>query len=274
MTFDTIETSREDGNVLQLFKFTFGSVVTRLTSYNRDIVFQGSTWVSTQIAHSEPESSVGAAINEMTITLPLDNPIASQYIPNVPGRVGTIQVYRAHADDSLEELLVVFDGFIAQASFDAALVATLICRPNTGIFARKAPRFNYQSLCNNVLYDAGCKVIRESFTYAGTVISESGRDIDVASLSTKGAGWAIGGFVRMPSGGNDDSRLILAQSGDTISLLNRFAKPVLNLLVDVFAGCDHSITTCDTKFANAINYGGYAYVPTKNPFNSSLRGGN
>ncbi len=41
MTYSAIETSREDGNVLELYKFTFGAVTTRLTSYNQDIIFQG-----------------------------------------------------------------------------------------------------------------------------------------------------------------------------------------------------------------------------------------
>ena len=52
-----------------------------------------------------------------------------------------------------------------------------------------------------------------------------------------------------------------------------FAIPTLGQTVDVFAGCDHSLAICESKFANVINYGGFPFVPIKNPFNSSLRGG-
>ena len=47
--------------------------------------------------------------------------------------------------------------------------------------------------------------------------------------------------------------------------------------VVVLAGCDHSVTTCDTKFntpedtqSNVINYGGFPFVPGKNPFETGL----
>ena len=40
--------------------------------------------------------------------------------------------------------------------------------------------------------------------------------------------------------------------------------------VEVFAGCDHTIATCKTQFDIVVNYGGFAFVPTRNPFESGL----
>lgn len=273
MTYQAIETSREDGNVLELFKFTFGAVTTRLTSYNQDVVFQGSTWTSIQISRDDVQNSIEDTLNEIKITMPASHPIPEAYISNVPGRVGSVEVFRAHADDPVEETVLDFQGFISQVNFDAALVATLTCQPNSSVFKRTAPRFTYQSNCNHILYDAGCKIARSSFLHTALVNAISGRTITVAGLSAKGVGWAVGGFVVFPAAGNDDARLILEQSGDTVTLLNTFAADVLNTTVDVFAGCDHSLAICDSKFANVINFGGFPFVPTKNPFNSMLRGG-
>ena len=39
MTFDAFETSLEDGNLIELYQFTQGAVVTRFTNFNRDVVF-------------------------------------------------------------------------------------------------------------------------------------------------------------------------------------------------------------------------------------------
>jgi uncharacterized phage protein (TIGR02218 family) len=274
VTFSTIENSREDGNILELYEFRFGVETTRLTSYNRNIVFQGVTWTATQISRSEVQNSTEQAINEIKIDLPLTNSIAAKYILNVPGRVGSIQIFRAHADDPSEETVLLFDGFISQASFDGALVATLSCSPSTSVFKRSGPRFNYQSLCNHILYDVRCKILEAAFQFTGTVIVESGRTIEVAGLfAAEGADWAVSGFVRSPAGSFDDARLVIAQSGDVLTLLNNFAIPAIGGSVDVFAGCDHSLAICESKFANVINYGGFPFVPIKNPFNSSLRGG-
>lgn len=278
MSFAPIETSVEGGNVLELYTFTFGAEVTRFTSYNRDIVFDGNTWIATQISRSDVKASIEVAVNELKIILPLDNPIASQFIANVPGRVGSVVVDRAHADDPAEQRVRLFDGFIAQVTFDGDLEATVMCKPVTSIFKRSGPRFGYQGLCNHVLYDARCKILRTGdpageFTLTGNVISVSGNDIDVVGVTAAGAGFFDGGFVQTPSGGNDDARLILSSSGDTLTLLLPFSVEVLATDVDVFAGCTHDLAICLSKFDNVINYGGFPFIPRKNPFNTTLRGG-
>ena len=43
--------------------------------------------------------------------------------------------------------------------------------------------------------------------------------------------------------------------------------------IDLFAGCAHDLTTCDVKFDAVLDYGGFPFVPRKNPFNVTLRGG-
>lgn len=275
MTFDTFETSVEDGNIIELYQFTQGAVVSRFTNFNRDVVFNGSNWLSTQISRNDIERGIETGINDLKIQMPLDNPIASQYIANVPGKVIDVIIYRAHFSDPAEEVLVVFEGFIAQASFDGSLEATLTLQPFTSQFKRSAPRYTYQSLCNHVLYDAQCKIARGSFTYVGLAsgIDQTLRTLTINGLSGQGADWAVGGWVAFPAGGNDDQRLIIAQAGDTVTLLSNFAEVVLGSNVDVFAGCAHDIGTCNTKFANVINFGGTPYVPVKNPFGSTIRGG-
>ena len=67
--------------------------------------------------------------------------------------------------------------------------------------------------------------------------------------------------------------MILAQSGDTMTLLLPFSLDVAGQDIDLFAGCAHDLTTCDVKFAATLNYGGFPFVPRKNPFNVTLRGG-
>src|SRR3546814_7797331 len=35
--------------------------------------------------------------------------------------------------------------------------------------------------------------------------------------------------------------------------------------VILYPGCDHSRATCISKFNNLLNYGGYDFIPVKNP---------
>jgi uncharacterized phage protein (TIGR02218 family) len=273
MSFDALENSREESQVLELYTFVFGAETFRFTSYNNDIVWAGLSYTATQISRTATQNSVEDAINQLTIIATLDNPVAQKFINNVPGSNGSVQVLRANANDVLEETIVEFEGFVASVKFDGELEAQILCNPSTNVFKRTGPRYTYQGICNHILYDARCKIARPLFTFSGLVSSVSGSQITVNGLSAKGVGWSVGGFVQAPTGAPVDKRMILEQSGDTITLLLPFSIAVLGTTVDVLAGCLHSLAICDSKFSNVINYGGHPYVPRKNPFNSTLRGG-
>lgn len=81
----------------------------------------------------------------------------------------------------------------------------------------------------------------------------------------------------MEINGGDDARLILSQSGDDLQLLLPFPDSILGSTVVILAGCDHTVTTCDSKFntpsdpqSNVVNFGGFPFVPTKNPFEGGV----
>jgi len=211
---------------------------------------------------------------QLTITLPLDNPVPQKFIVSLPGKVGTVQVQRAQFTDVAEEAVVLFDGFVANVSFDGELEAKVLCNPNTKVFNRAAPRFQYMGLCNHILYDERCKVSIGAFTFTGLVSAVAGNDITVNGAGGVGLGDNfVAGFCRSPAGTLDDARMVLAQAGDVMTLLLPFAISPIGQNVDLFAGCDHTLATCDSKFAAVLDYGGFPFVPRKNPFNTTLRGG-
>ncbi len=274
MTFAAQETSRESGQVLELYTFTFGLEIFRFTSFQRDITWQGLFYTSEPISRTNTEAAVEDQAGQLTITLPLDNPVPSKFIVNLPGKVGSVNVLRAHANDAAEEAIVLFDGFIANVAFDGELEAKILCNPNTKIFNRAAPRFTYLGLCNHILYDERCKVDISLFTFTGLVSAVDGNDITVNGAGGVGLGDNfVGGFSRFPAGTQDDSRMILSQAGDVMTLLLPFAVDPLGKDIDLFAGCAHDLTVCDVKFAAVLDYGGFPFVPRKNPFGTRLRGG-
>ena len=81
-------------------------------------------------------------------------------------------------------------------------------------------------------------------------------------------GFYDGGFVFFSS--INDYRLILSHVGNDLTLLLPFPSDAAGETVRIFAGCDHTIATCKTKFDNVLNYGGFAFVPILNPFLTGL----
>lgn len=273
MSFSTYENSVESGSPVELYEISIGTDIYRLSSTEDDYTFGSDVYTGSAINRTNIGVGQDQRTQLINFELPSSHPFVQRYVLIAPGQRATISVFRFHRLDTpgLERVLT-FKGIVRSVAFtrqgNAAQVA---CMPLTGGLSRQVPRFTYQAPCNHVLFDDRCKVALDLTTsYSGTVTAVSGSDVTVNGLSAKGSGWAVGGYITNTT--NDDYRLILAQSGDTITLLLPFPADlaVLGQTFVVTAGCDHSIATCKSKFDNVANYGGFAFVPTKNPFETGL----
>lgn len=268
MAYDVFEASVESGQPIELYIFTIGATVHRYTSAEDTITYSANTYLPRNIDRTSPTLASGkGGRQQLEITLPKDDVIAQRYIGIVPAARVEIEVLRFHRDDSPNGYSL-WKGRIVSAKFEQQ---TTVCRlfsvSSESALARPIPGRKYQGLCNHTLYDSGCKVTKASYKYTGTVSAESGRTITVAGLAAaKGAGWAKGGTIEVGS----EKRLVSSQSGDVLTLQIAFPSTLVSSSVDVYAGCDHTLTTCNGKFSNAINFGGFPFVPTRDPFRTGL----
>ena len=69
------------------------------------------------------------------------------------------------------------------------------------------------------------------------------------------------------SAGVFERRAIRSQTGAVVTIGFPIPGLTASASVNLYPGCDHSLATCDGKFANRLNYGGQHYYPDKNPFN-------
>ena len=94
----------------------------------------------------------------------------------------------------------------------------------------------------------------------------------VAAAATQPDGYYTGGMLRA-----DDGTLsyIIAHVGSSITIQRlsySLAEAIANGFpfdVKLYPGCDHSRQTCNDKFDNLLNYGGFDFIPTKNPMGGS-----
>jgi hypothetical protein len=119
-----------------------------------------------------------------------------------------------------------------------------------------------------VLYDNSCGALAASFDLLGTVSTTSGNTVTVPGVASSGLDF-VGGYIR-PTGAQD-FRMVLAQSGDVLTLLLPFQTDPTGLDVQVFAGCDHvHDSDCALVFDQVANFGGFAFVPSKDVFAQGL----
>ena len=105
---------------------------------------------------------------------------------------------------------------------------------------------------------------------ATTVSSVSGVSLVVAALPQPDQWARYGQAYHLASG---ESRSVLAQVGTTLTLDVPFATIGVGNDLAVYAGCDHSVTTCRTKFNNVANFGGHPHMINENPSSPTGSGG-
>lgn len=267
MTFLEYEESVEGGQPFELYHFSVGLEDFYYTSAEDSIVYGGNTYVSRPLKRNATDQSTEEGRGKLEITMLSDDPVCSRYIGVVPPSPMYVTVTKFHRGDLLDGR-VLWTGRIVMATFiENAALCKITAIASESVFSRQIPPYKYQGLCNHFLYDDNCAVTAAAFLYVGTATAVTGVQLTVAGLTAaKGAGWAVGGKVVIGA----DIRLIMAQTGDVLTLSMPFMSDPTSQSVDVYAGCDHTVATCSSKFSNNENYGGFPFVPTKNPFQSGL----
>lgn len=271
-SFDLLETSRESSQPLEVYTFTVGSQVFRYTSAEDPLVVSGNTYAPESIARSAISVGPDQARNTLTITLPGSNQFAAQYVDIVPGLKASLTIIRLQRNESptFNTQLLVYKGQVQSVRMsDDGQTAEIAVRSLEYALNRTVPRFTFMGSCNHVLYGPGCDVNPGSFQTTGVVTAVVANVVTVAGASSQPDGYWRGGFAKPVS--FVDFRLILRHVGDQLTLLLPFSEDVLATQVQIFAGCDHRFDgDCANKFNNVQNFGGFPYVPTKNPFETGV----
>ena len=95
----------------------------------------------------------------------------------------------------------------------------------------------------------------------------SARQFTASGLDAFTADWFTRGLVTFTSGAADGQRIEVkrhAAAGDvvTIELWQPARTPLLpGQTFTIMAGCDKHIGTCRAKFANAVNFRGFPFMP-------------
>lgn len=132
---------------------------------------------------------------------------------------------------------------------------------------RTALYAKYQVLCRHVLYGEGCKVVKATYKFTGTVSGIDGVSVTIPGLDAQANDYYNGGYVKFES---YDFRTIVDHAGDIITLFTAVPGLAVSDSADVYPGCNHTETQCTSKFSNLLNYGGFPWLPSgKNPFLSA-----
>lgn len=270
MAYDDYEISQSSGEPVELFYFQLGPRQWRLTSADEIINANGFEWLPVYVQGGG--FSQGSEINRSNLTVSLqgDHEIVKRFLERPPESVMSLTVYRLHRNDVDKEAIVFWLGRVLTAGWEGP-AASLHCEPIYSSMKRSGLKRHYQSSCPWQLYGSSCGVLRDSYRNAVTVSAISGRNVEVVGISSAPDGFYAGGFMQLLSTEGDTYyRMILAQTGDVLTLEQVPSELKINGSIDIFPGCNHTLEACEDRFNNILNYGGMPGMPSKNPFKTMV----
>jgi uncharacterized phage protein (TIGR02218 family) len=188
--------------------------------------------------------------------------------------VASVTIFRLEQEDdeSEAEALVFWKGRLSgfratgqEVVFDCESIFT--SQRRTGA------RAMYSIQCRHALYGEGCGVDMDAFGVTGTVTSVDNLDIGVTLEANSNveqdsdgnvttSGYFIGGMIRF----GDVYRHVVNQGDGFVRLWREMPDIQVGSSVTLYPGCQRDLLTCKTRFDNTANYGGFPWLPNRNPF--------
>ena len=157
--------------------------------------------------------------------------------------------------------VILFKGRIGTVDNVGRTSAQITVNSDLVLLDLQMPRNVYSPACQHVLYDSGCTLIKSAFGTAGTVgAGSTGSIINWSGASVN----FIQGTITFSSGINAGVSTNVKSAIAVVSLCLSY--PLLNAPsagdgFTVYFGCDHTLSTCTTKFNNLANFRGFPFIP-------------
>lgn len=256
--------------IIELYKFTLGATTWTYTSGDETINYLAEDYTPVAMGRGKAESKNELSKANLEVRLDLSDPLAQQLITQFTEKLMSLTLYVQ--DQEAVTTAIAWKGRLSsikptgdQVNMTFESVFTSLRRP--GLRAR------YQKNCRHVLYGTECAVLLASFETVGNATDVNGQLITVTEASGQADGYWIGGMLQAPDGIYgfiiDHVGTLITLQRPLDSLQAEFDLSGPPVAVNLYPGCDRLRQTCDTKFSNLDNFGGFPWIPSRNPLDGS-----
>jgi hypothetical protein len=261
MSYDSSEKSGSASQPYELYLFQGTGINFAVTNSPTDITHLAQVYSATNVTRTECEISNEVVSGQIKVYLPVDHPLAQLLLPYLPSTPVAITIFGLHFDDVDE--VVLFTGEVASARFTDQ--CELTCNSAQYLLQRKIPQQLYQAPCSHIFGDAGCGANLADHTFAGSVsaIDSTGTVLTIPAFASL-ADPLKGGYLKK----GNDLRMIVDQSGSTITILSPIVGLNAPAAVTAIAGCNLDFASCQ-HYGRQSSFLGFDLIPTVNPFDGS-----
>lgn len=226
------------------------------------------TYAPERISRNEIESRNEIARANLDITVPLTNTAALRWLSDNGERIVTLTIFERAANGTVS---VIWKGRLAAILPGMTSINIKVDSVYTSL-RRPGLRARYQRSCRHALYRRGCGLDAADFATAGSCTAVTGVNLTVTEAALVADGYYTGGMLRTANGVYS---YIVGHTGTTLTVQNLSFALIeavaggFPFAVEIYPGCAHDRQTCNTKFNNLPNYGGFDFIPIKNPTGGS-----
>ncbi|HXG46252.1 MAG TPA: phage BR0599 family protein [Methylomirabilota bacterium] len=245
----------------------------RFTSFERDFASGGWLHKPRPISHGDIRRTIRADREEVTIETLFDgdNPL-KLFLPVPPSYVLNLEIHEDTAAGGARELR--YTGIVREPRFEGRRI-TATCASIVSELDRKVPGHLFQPRCNYTLFHPNCGLSKAAYQVNATINSYTAGAVSVVvdvggfTPPTDPIDYFSKGELQRGDETQFESRTILrATKGSgslwTLDLPLPLAYATVGESVKIWPGCDGLLATCDDKFDNVANFGGFPYMPIKN----------
>lgn len=260
-------------NKVELFRIITDETVWTLTSSDTDQIYNSGTgdelYQKTAIQRTDVEQKKELTKASVTVKIPIDHPFSTFLLSSFFEQLISLTIF-----ERIDSTTSVFwKGRLASIQ-PANAELSLVFESIFTSLRRPGLRATFQRNCRFALYGKGCNLNPATFAMPGTMTAISANVLTVTEADAQVDGYFTGGMVGAPDG---SLSYIVSHVGSQIviqrisaALLQAFALTGPATTITMYPGCDHSRLTCHTKFSNVLNYGGFDWIPNKNPMSESI----
>ena len=265
MTFDSKERSSYDGIPTTLYEFSLGATRWHYASGDSSVRVGGVTYQALAITNDGYSSSGNPETDEVTVRLSAFAEVTNLYVGTPPSEPVQLRIRSIHRGDT--DAPVVWAGQVKSGKQVSSVEFTFSCNSLLSTLNRNGLRLSWGRGCPHALYDRSCRVDPDDFATLVMISSIVGNTLSASALAILGDDYLSGGFLSfVGSTGVTERRAIKSHTGSSITLLGAADGLSNNMWVTVYPGCNRITSTCEVKFNNLANYGGFPHLPTKSPF--------
>jgi uncharacterized phage protein (TIGR02218 family) len=269
MSYAVADASVHDGAPIECYLFAGQLKEYRYTSAESLITLDGREYEPLPIKRGSVKSGSQADDSlSLEIELPIDCDLVRDYAYlNAPASL-MLSVFRVHRETNFAtDSVLLWKGEVLSFSVAGRTAKARVPSIFSAALSSDCPTVFYQNPCNHVLFDARCKVSRASFSTSTTVLDAAQTNATVVDDGFPDNFLAGGEMVNSRNG---ERRMIVDNQVNLITINFAFVDLRVGDSVTLTAGCDHSWTTCRSKFSNGDNYGGDPFIPSENPFQGKV----